>query len=111
MILSGSRVRWDSVQRTYRAHESVGILFHTLQPVGEKVAFAPPDSCVFIQIPMVLGLLGPPSCLIEVHMGEFRTPAAAALRAVTAGAPAAAAAAGRLGDGPGAGGPQLQEAR
>ena len=55
--------------------------------------------------------LGPPSCLIEVHMGEFRTPEAAALRAVTAGAPAAAAAAGRLGDGPGAGGPQLQEAR
>ena len=42
-------------------------------------------------------------------MGEFRTPAAAALRAVTAGAPAVAAAAGRLGDGPGAGGPQLQD--
>ena len=47
----------------------------------------------------------------RVSQGEFRTPAAAALRAVTAGAPAATAAAGRLGDGPGAGGPQLQEAR
>ena len=60
MIVAGPRVRWDSVQRTFRAHESVGILFHPLQPVREKVAFAPPDLCVFIQIPMILGILGPP---------------------------------------------------
>ena len=53
MILSGSRVRWDSVRRTFWADESVGILFHTLQPVGENVAFAPADSCVFIQMPMI----------------------------------------------------------